>query len=248
MIESILSVGTPLEVLSELDAISTDSHFVLTNGLHGRVYLKKDNLYPHVAQTAFIGSKLAELFIADEIDVVVSPAIGGVVLSQWTAFHLTDLLNREVLSTYAEREERSVAKPSRHDMLIVVDMRSFYLRPGEELVVKCAGFVLKRGYNELVAGKRVLIIEDILTTGGTVEKVVQATRKAGGQIVGVGALCNRGNVTAEQLDVPKLHSLINLSLETWTEEECLHSGPCSEGVPIDQTVGKGQQFMARQKL
>jgi orotate phosphoribosyltransferase len=68
-------------------------------------------------------------------------------------------------------------------------------------------------------------------------------RAAGGTVVGAVALCNRGGVTAAALDVPALHALVELSLESWTAEEC---PLCRRGVPIDTTVGKGREFLAAQ--
>lgn len=60
-------------------------------------------------------------------------------------------------------------------------------------------FVIKRGYDKLVFGKSVLIVEDILNTGGSVRKVVEAVRRTGGRVVAVAAfLCNRGCVTKKR--------------------------------------------------
>ncbi len=125
--------------------------------------------------------------------------------------------------------------------------RGFTLQPGEEVAIKKPGFVLKRGYDKFVSGKRVLIVEDILTTGGTVMEIIKTTRAVGGIVQGVGALCNRGGITKEYLDVPKLHCLVDLPLETWTKEECMRTGPCSEGIPVNTQVGKGAAFLARQQ-
>ncbi len=106
-------------------------------------------------------------------------------------------------------------------------------------------FALTRGYDKLIAGKRTLVVEDILTTGGSVKKVVDAARKCGAVIVGVSAICNRGNVTAEMVgDVPRLESLIELDFETWSEEEC---PLCKSGAPINTSVGKGREFLKRKE-
>jgi len=106
-------------------------------------------------------------------------------------------------------------------------------------------FVLRRGYDQLVAGKRVLVVEDILTTGSTVRKVVAAVRAAGGEVIGVGALCNRGEVTVAAVgDVPELLALVELTLESWPEADC---PLCLAGQPINTAVGKGREFLARKK-
>ena len=93
--------------------------------------------------------------------------------------------------------------------------------------------------------KRVLVVEDILTTGGSARKVVEAVRAIGGNVVGVGVLCNRGGVTAQDLaNVPKLEVLVNISLDAWNEADC---PLCKQGVPVNPDVGKGREFLARRQ-
>lgn len=106
-------------------------------------------------------------------------------------------------------------------------------------------FALTRGYDKLVAGRRVLVVEDILTTGGSVKKVIDAARQHSAIIIGVSAICNRGKVTPEMIgDVPRLESLLNLDFQTWSEEEC---PLCKSGVPINTSVGKGRKFLKRKE-
>jgi len=107
------------------------------------------------------------------------------------------------------------------------------------------GFAIKRGYDQFVRGQPVLVVEDVLTTGGSAKKVVEAVRAIGGQVIGVGALCNRGGVTTHDLgDVPALESLVNIQLETWDENDC---PLCRDGVPINTDVGKGREWLAKRK-
>ncbi len=96
-------------MLTSLGVVMIDSHFVYTSGLHGRVYVNKDALFPHTTLTETLCSYIAVEFYDDCIDVVVAPAVGGIPLSLFTAYHLTLIANRgEVLSTYAERDEISL--------------------------------------------------------------------------------------------------------------------------------------------
>lgn len=92
-----------IEILKSVGAIITDSHFVYTSGRHGSVYINKDALYPHTKETSEVGRLFAEKYKDEEIDVVVGPALGGIILSQWTAYHASHLLNREVLGVYTEK-------------------------------------------------------------------------------------------------------------------------------------------------
>jgi orotate phosphoribosyltransferase len=104
-------------------------------------------------------------------------------------------------------------------------------------------FSIKRGYDRLIRGKRVLVVEDVLTTGESVRKVVRAVRDAGGDVVAVAALCNRGEVTANDLArVPEFFSLVNIPLDATEETEC---PLCARGVPVNIDVGKGREFLAR---
>jgi orotate phosphoribosyltransferase len=104
------------------------------------------------------------------------------------------------------------------------------------------GFVVSRGYDSFLSGRRVLVVEDILNTGGSARKVVEAVKAVGGLPVGVGALCNRGGVTAAGLGVEKLVSLTNIPLKAWDEKSC---PLCRNNIPINTNVGKGREFLAR---
>lgn len=106
------------------------------------------------------------------------------------------------------------------------------------------GFVIKRGYDKLIAGKKVLVVEDILTTGGSVAKVVETARACGAIVEGVGALCNRGGVTPAILGVTTLRALLDVTLDSWPAEEC---PLCRDGVPVNTSVGKGREFLAAKK-
>jgi orotate phosphoribosyltransferase len=107
-------------------------------------------------------------------------------------------------------------------------------------------FEFRRGYDHLLSGRRVLVVEDVLTTGDSLRDVCRAVTAAGGTIVAAAALCNRGAVTARALAVTsELFALIDLPLEAWDEGEC---PLCARGVPINIEVGKGREFLARKKL
>ncbi len=197
-------------------AIITNSHFVYNSGRHSSVYINKDALYLHTGVIAELCRQMAQAYEADAIDVVVGPVLGGIVLSQWTTHALNSRRTMgETLAVYAEKESGSDQN-----------------------------FTFTRGYDAYITGKNVLVVEDILTTGGSVRRVVELIRKHKGNVVGVSALCNRGNVQAQAVgDVP-IATLITLDLETYSEETCPF---CQQGVSINTTVGKGRIFLTRQK-
>lgn len=202
-----------LELLARVGALITGDHLVYTSGRHGSSYVNKDALYPHTAATSAICARIAGRFAQAGVEVVAGPTVGGVIMAQWTAHHLSELTGREVLAVYAEEE------------------------PGVELKRRA----FRRGYDALVAGRRVLVVEDILTTGGSVRLVVEAVAAAGGTVVGVAALANRGAITAEQIGAPELYALADVPLESYPAEAC---PLCAAGVPVNTRVGKGAAFLA----
>jgi orotate phosphoribosyltransferase len=110
------------------------------------------------------------------------------------------------------------------------------------------GFTLVgRGYDRLVAGKTVLVVEDVLTTGKSARDVVEAVRVAGGEVVGVAALVNRGGVTAADVGVDdgRFFALAALSLVSHPADDC---PLCRKGVPVDTDVGHGKEYLAARSL
>lgn len=93
-----------IDMLRQSGGVITDSHFVYTSGKHGSVYINKDALYPHTEFASRVGELFAQAHRDMIIDVVAAPALGGIILSQWTAYHLSKLLGREVLGVYTEKD------------------------------------------------------------------------------------------------------------------------------------------------
>ena len=79
------------------------------------------------------------------------------------------------------------------------------------------GFALRRGF-QLRDGEKCLIVEDIVTTGGSAQKVVELVRANGGEVVGVALLVDRSN-GALQIDAPRVESLLTMRVESWAPGE-----------------------------
>jgi orotate phosphoribosyltransferase len=203
-----------ISILKKVQAVLTDGHFVYTSGKHGSVYVNKDAVYPHTKETSQIGKLFAEKFKNKNIDVVAAPALGGIILSQWTAYHLSKLQKKEVLGVYTEKNAEN-------------------------------GQIFTRGYDKLVKGKNVLVIEDLTTTGGSVRKVVDTIKAAGGKVVGIGVMINRDpkNVTNKVVGGPFI-SLGILKAEAFDEKKC---PLCKKGVPININVGHGRKYLEAKK-
>ena len=161
-------------LLKKANAVITDSHIVYTSGKHGSVYVDKDALYPHTEMASEVGRMMAEKFKDADVEVVVGPMLGGIILSQWTAHHLTQMTGREVLSVYTEKDAESNQIFSR------------------------------RRYDRHVKGKKTLIVEDITNTGGSAKKVVDTVKAAGGNIVALCVMINRDptNINSDTMGAP----------------------------------------------
>lgn len=96
-----------VKLLISINAIITDDHFVYTSDKHGSVYVRKDMLYPNTKKTSDVCKLIAEKFKNKDIDIVVGPSIGGIILSQWTAYHLSKLKKKEILGVFTEKDEES---------------------------------------------------------------------------------------------------------------------------------------------
>lgn len=92
-----------IEMLKKSGAIITDSHLIYTSGRHGSIYINKDALYPHTDFSSRVGELFAQKFHGTDIDIVAAPALGGIILSQWTAHHLSKIKNKEILAVYTEK-------------------------------------------------------------------------------------------------------------------------------------------------
>lgn len=218
-----------LLVLIAAGAVITDSHVVYTSGKHGSVYINKDALYPHTGMTKRLCYRIAERFIEDNVETVIAPAIGGVILSQWVAYHLSEMIGRKVFSVYAEKEGTELISSSYGPLPLKYEDK----------------FVIRRGYDKFITGKNVLVVEDVLTTGGSAKKVIEATRAIGGKVIGLGVLVNRGGIMPQDVaNPPKLLALVNIRLDAWEEIDC---PLCAQGVPINTEVGNGKEYLSFRK-
>ena len=205
---------TEAEVLDLLQNVGAfrAGHFVFVSGLHADTYVNKNAMYPYTREMSRLCRSIAEGFVGKDVGAVVGPATGAIILSQWVAYHLSELEGREVYSTYADKDGND-------------------------------GFIIKRGYDEIVKGKNVLLVEDLVTTGNSLRKRAEAARGVGANVVGAVAVCNRGGVTKEAVgNPPEFVSLLTVHLEQWPESECDF---CKRGIPVNVDVGHGKDFLAR---
>ncbi len=156
-----------------------EGHFRLTSGLHSPGYLQCALVLQHPREAEACGAAIAELVRAQAPQVVLSPALGGIVIGQEVARALG------VRALFAERQDGRL-------ML----RRGFALRPGE----------------------RVLVVEDVVTTGGSTRETIDVARAAGAEVVGAAAIIDRSG-SQLPLDVP-FTALATIALPTYQPESC----------------------------
>lgn len=201
-------------ILKKTKALIDNSHFVLTSGKHSPIYINKDAIYIHTKEASAVGKLFAEKFKNLQIDIVAAPALGGIILSQWTSHHLSKLKKKEILSVYTEK---------------TIDKNQIFTR----------------GYDKLIKGKKVLVVEDLTTTGGSVKKVIDSVRKAGGKVVGVGVMVNRNpKEVNEKFLTVKFKSLGTLPVVAYEENDCIL---CKKQIPINTSVGHGKKYLESKK-
>jgi orotate phosphoribosyltransferase len=191
-----------------------DDHFVYISGEHGPGWIDKDAVYPHTERTSALADRIAESVARRGIEIVCGPATGGLILAQWVAHRLG------ALAVFGEHSE---AAPPADDG----DTR----RP----------FILKRGYDELVRERNVLVVDDVINTGFSIRGVVDAVRANGGTVAVAATVCNRGSLTAEQLGVEELVSLAEIRLQSWPAQVC---PLCRRGVPVNTKYAHGSDYAA----
>jgi orotate phosphoribosyltransferase len=169
--DQILSIFRSTEALLE-------GHFVLTSGRHSASYFQCAKVLQHPEYLTAFSIMIADEFEDQAPDVVISPAIGGVVLGTEVG---TQLGCRTI---FAERKEGNM--------------------------------VIRRGFH-IEKGEKVLVVEDVITTGGSVKEVMDLVEKAGGNILGVGVLVDRsnGSVTLHN----NQYSIVKLDAVSYGEDE-----------------------------
>ena len=165
-----------------------EGHFRLTSGLHSPGYLQCALVLQHPQQAEALGRAIAGRVQDLRPTVVLSPALGGVVIGQEVGRALG------VRAIFCERQDGRLA--------------------------------LRRGFT-LDSADRVLVVEDVMTTGGSTRETIEVAKAAGGQVVGTASIVNRGGA-AIRFDVPYV-SLLEIALPTYEPEAC---PLCAQGLPV----------------
>jgi orotate phosphoribosyltransferase len=182
-----------IDILKECGAL-LEGHFLLSSGRHSNRYCQCAKLlqYPDKAEKVLsvVVNKIKDI----EFDVVVGPAMGGIIV----AYEIARQTGKPAMFT--ERENGIMT--------------------------------LRRGF-EIQSGQKILLTEDVVTTGKSSLEAIEAIKQQGGEVVGIACIIDRkGEI---ELDYP-LYSSVKLEIESWISEEC---PICKEGTPYVKPGSRG---------
>lgn len=186
-----------LQVIRDTGVLQ-EGHFRLTSGRHSDRYMQCARLFEYPDKSALLCAELGKRYAKDGVELVVAPALGGVILGYEVARALG------ARNIFAERQEGKMT--------------------------------LRRGFG-VQPGARVLVVEDVITTGGSVREVLSLVRGAGASVVGVGVIVDR---SGGGIDFGvRLESLLSMQIASYAEADC---PLCKQGLPI---VKPGSRVFAK---
>ncbi|NLB88569.1 MAG: orotate phosphoribosyltransferase [Syntrophomonadaceae bacterium] len=162
-----------------------NGHFKLTSGRHSNQYMQCAQVLKYPEYTEQLAKHIADHFRDDNIELVVGPAMGGIIVAYEVARQL------KVPGIFTERQDS-----------VMTLRRNFEIKPNT----------------------RVLVVEDVVTTGGSVKEVIDVVKQAGGIVAGVGVLVDRSNGTVD-FGVKQV-AVLTVNVESWEPEDC---PLCQEG-------------------
>ena len=156
-----------------------EGHFLLTSGKHSNKYMQCAKLFQYPENSELISKILADKLKAYNPEIVIAPAIGGIILSYEVARQL------HIKSIFSERENGTM--------------------------------VLRRGFH-IEKDTKVVVVEDVVTTGGSVKEVIQVVENHGGKVVAVGSIVDRSKGGGD-FGYP-FESVIKIDIDTYEKDEC----------------------------
>ena len=140
-----------IEIFQKTGAL-LEGHFILTSGRHSSMYFQCAKVLQHPEYLHKFSKQIVNHFQDINIDIVISPAVGGIVLGT----EVGRQLNKQTI--FAEREQGIMT--------------------------------LRRGF-EILPNYNILVVEDVITTGGSVKEVIELVKSSGAEVAGVGVLVDR---------------------------------------------------------
>jgi orotate phosphoribosyltransferase len=165
-----------------------EGHFLLSSGLHSTVYLQCARVLQFPENAEAFGRSIAERFLGQGIQLVASPAIGGIVIGHEVARALGARF------IWTEREDGQMT--------------------------------LRRGFS-VVLGEKTLVVEDVITTGGSTRETIDALRRAGAEVMAAASIIDRSFGEAD-VGVPRF-ALATLKVQAVAPADC---DACVVGEPV----------------
>lgn len=165
-----------------------EGHFRLSSGLHSTGYLQCALVLQQPSTAEWLGAAIADRIRHVGATVVLSPALGGVVIG--------------------------------HEVGRALGLRALFAERADGVLSLRRGFALS-------PQDRVLVVEDVLTTGGSTRETMEVARAAGGHVVGAASIVDRSGGTAK-FDVP-FEALLPIDVSTFSPEHC---PLCAQGIPV----------------
>ncbi len=157
-----------------------EGHFILSSGRHSANYLQSALVLAHPRRARQLGDSLAALVRREDYDLVVAPALGGLIIG--------------------------------HEVARALDL-PFLFTERKEGVMQ-----LRRGFT-ITEGARVLVVEDVITTGGSVRECMAVIAEQGGRPQRVLAVVDRAPASEGRFDVPH-QTLLAMDVETFPADDC----------------------------
>ena len=172
-------------------------HFKLTSGKHSNQYIEKFRLLENPIALDKICSTMSKTYKKHEIDLVVSAAVGGILIAGGVGRHLN------VKHIFSER----------------VDGKMY----------------LKRGFN-IDKKQNILIVEDIVTTGGSINEIIELVELYNCNIVGIVSIVDRN----DKMKIFKYpyETLLNFPVQSWEKDNCPH---CKNKIPLTKPGSTGKK-------
>jgi len=165
-----------------------NGHFKLTSGRHGAQYMQCAKVLQYPKHATYIAEVMANGFEGEEVDIVLAPAVGGIVIG--------------------------------HELARALGAKSLFTEREDGKMTLRRGFVIPKG-------ARVVIAEDVVTTGGSTREVMAIAREHGAEIVGACSMVDR---TGGQIDLGvKFVAAYSKEMVSYEPDEC---PMCKEGQPI----------------
>ena len=201
------------DTLREIGAIriwDEIGHFEYKSKRHGPVYVDHNLIHANTRVSMEFAGAIAKKFRGYKVDVVIGPEQGG----------------RHLATLVAAAMQRDSTEPKR-------EFFTLWAKKQEK------GFEIPKAMEKFLRGRRVLVVEDVVTTGASVRAVVEEVRRCGGDPLAVEAIWNRGGKRAVDLNISNFGRMINAQLPDWPAHEC---PLCKMGNPLNPFLGYAADF------